>query len=161
MTGRPKPRELKALQGTLRPDRLKPRPKMRSGVVRCPPGQPDDVRKLFAWLVRELQPSGMLQPAYIPLILQWATAEAYWRRAAQALAEEGLFYAEPAHPGRLAKHPAHQMMREYMAIARQCAGLFGLSPVDRERISAPMGGEEEDNPLAAIVGRSRANTSGG
>lgn len=154
MAGRKTPREIKALRGTLRPDRLKPRPKLKDGTIRCPPGQPDDVRKLFAWLVRELKPTGMLRPAYLPLLLQWATAEAFWRRAAQTIADEGLTYADPAHPGRMAKNPAHQMMRDYMAIARQCAIEFGLSPRAREAISTVDKGEEPGNPLEAIIRKS-------
>lgn len=158
---KPKPRELKILKGTLRPDRLKTRPRVREGMVRCPSGQPPEVQKHFRRLVRELGPSGMLRPADVDMLLQLATALAVMHEAGRRLVEDGAVYVDTAHGSRPAKSPWHQVWRDAAATVRSLSGHFGLSPADRERISAPTNRAEDENPLAAIVARARANQNGG
>lgn len=157
---RPIPREMKQLRGTARPDRLKRRPKVRQGVIRCPSGTPEPVAKHFRRLVRELGPSGMLRPADTDMLLQLATALHLMHSAGRALVEEGHTFTDAAHAGRPAKSPHFQIWRDASATVRSLSGHFGLSPSDRERIS-PQPDAESENPLDSILARAAANKGEG
>ena len=106
-----------------------------------PAGTPAPVAAIFRRLVRELRDSGTLQALDVYLLVQLATALHINAEAAAQLAREGATYSDPMHAGRPAKHPAFQVWRESAATARALSALFGLSPVDRQRmIGAPDNG---------------------
>ena len=109
--------------------------------LRPPAGTPAPVAAIFRRLVRELRDSGTLQALDVYLLVQLATALHINAEAAAQLAREGATYSDPMHAGRPAKHPAFQVWRESAATARALSALFGLSPVDRQRmIGAPDNG---------------------
>lgn len=102
--------------------------------LRPPAGTPAPVAAIFRRLVRELGDAGILHALDVYLLAQLATALHINAEAAAQLAREGATYSDPMHAGRRAKNPAWQIWRESAATARALSALFGLSPVDRQRM---------------------------
>ncbi|MBX3001916.1 MAG: phage terminase small subunit P27 family [Caldilineaceae bacterium] len=151
--GRPLPKEIKRLRGTLRADRVNPgRVEPRAGVIRCPAGTPAKAAAVFRRLVRELEQTGILKPVDTTLLVQLATAIDLMNQAAAKLADGGAVREDEAHAGRLAKSPWFQVWRDASATVRSLSAHFGLSPSDRERISMPEA-ETETDEFSQLYGR--------
>lgn len=118
--------------------------------LRVPAGTPKPAAAIYRRLVRDLRAAGILADVDAPLLAQLATALWLNQDAAAALARDGAVYADPAHGGRLAKHPAFQVWRDTAATVRSLSALFGLSPADRQRLVG-FGGESAATTFVDVL----------
>ncbi len=140
------PTVVKQLRGTARVDRAaagEPRPP----VLRrpCPSWLPPEGKRLWRYLAPRLAGLGVLSevdlPAFELMCVHYATA----REAALQIGKDGVMVPDPAHRAEdgsvpMRKHPALQVLRDSSTAFRGYAATFGLTPVDRGRLSVP---EEE------------------
>ena len=133
---KPKPRVVKELAGTLRPDRLnpdEPMPVALDKVPACPRHITGEARKQWRRTAKVLVATGVLTAGDLPALEMFCTLYARWRDAQAKLDAsnvmlrnaDGVFYQNPYL--RIADDCLKQM-RGYMVE-------FGITPSSRSRVS--------------------------
>jgi P27 family predicted phage terminase small subunit len=149
--GRPrKPAALKELQGTSRPGRDTPNVLASPPLEAFPPPPAGlSEREAAAWeeLAQVVGPMRVTAPSDMVAFRQMVTTLATVEEARAELNDNGLTYTvETASGCVVRKHPAVEILATFK---KQLAGdlaRFGLTPADRERVSA-MGEQAEGDPL--------------
>lgn len=148
---RPKPSELKKLEGTYRKDRVAKRE------VQPPLGTPDrpahlDPVAAAEWdrVVSVLGATGVLTR------IDGVGLEAYCTNYAMALWFQGVAIKAPmirTLKGALKINPAVTEARKYWQLVRQFLSEYGMTPAARTRVSAPAGSEQSDQAEEFLFGR--------
>lgn len=153
----PKPQALKALEGTLRKDR-----ENRAAPAGEPladlPALPDlTEREAAAWaeLAAVVLPMRVMTAADLPAFRQMVTTLAVIEEARHAINTLGLTFTVTTESGEVVrKRPEVEILGTFKKQLSVELSRFGLTPADRQRVSA-LGAESEDDPLDefAVGGR--------
>jgi len=144
MPGRkPKPAELKVLQGDTRPDRMPQNtPKPQPIAPKPPSGLPASARKVWKTLGPHLESLGLLTavdgPAFTMLCLHYGIAFDAIKEVSK-----GELQTKDENNA-LRKHPLLQVFRDNSNSLRQWATEFGLTPSSRARLSLPDPEDSDD-----------------
>lgn len=156
--GRPrKPTSLHVLQGTARKDRQNPRAPV-SGPLAALPGPPPGLseREAAAWveLAQVVGPMRTCTAADMVAFRQMAVTLAVIEEARETLNREGLTFMVTTESGEVVrKRPEVEILSAFKKQLAVELSRFGLTPADRERVSA-LSEESEGDPLDEFsVGR--------
>lgn len=154
------PDAVKAVRGTLRPDRLRPARQV-AGVPRARPGLTPLERKYFRRLCRLLGPRVGEADAVVLELTAGALAE--YEAARQVIASEGASYEAVATAGGVLRRERPEVRLASDAWRRACRGLveLGLTPAAAQRLGAELRSADADpaappDPLAQFVARREA-----
>ncbi len=146
----PKPGALKKAQGTARKDRQRRAPASSSPLERIPP-PPRDLApgEVAAWreLARLISPLKVTTAADMVAFRQMAVTLAVIESAREAIQKHGLIFAVETESGTVVrKRPEVEIMIAYKKQLAVELSRFGLTPADRERVSA-LGDDAGADPL--------------
>ena len=145
MRGRPpKPTVTKLLTGTFRKGRQNTRePKPEPGIPSCPDGLDAAAKLEWARITPELHRLGLLTLVDRAALAGYCVLWSRWQAAEAVIQRDGLTFETPN--GFLQKRPEVTIARESLALMRNFASEFGLSPSSRSRVQAgpPARTEEE------------------
>lgn len=157
-----KPRALKALAGTLRPDRDHAEPEAQPVKrPRCPVDLPEAARPYWRRLARVLGDAGLLTKGDVVALADLALTLARLAAAEAEISKYGLLLE--GRQGGLVKNPLLAVVKEYRMAAWRGLSKFGLTPSDRKAVPAPaakvdaletllaglMAGQEAHRPMPA------------
>ncbi|MCO6450419.1 MAG: phage terminase small subunit P27 family [Caldilineales bacterium] len=149
---RPKPTNLKILQGTARPDRLnRHEPQPAAASIRAPANLPAGAKKAWRELARPLADLGLLTEIDRPALVMVCIHLDIARQAAAELEEQGLTRLDENKVER--KNPYLQILRDQSAQLRQWALEFGLTPSARTRVKGAA--VEVEDPFEELLERRR------
>lgn len=137
-----KPRHLKTLSGTYRPDREKdfPRPVPRIGPP--PRGLPAEARKFWKAFAFRLEGLGLASEVDRPALERLCVLHSLLKDAEREMVQTGLTI--PDKKGSVKRSPAAalyvQLLKEYRELLRA----FGMTPAARQKMETASGDEEED-----------------
>jgi len=143
------PSEIKKLRGTYRADRApvnEPRPG--AAGIRMPRGLLKVGRLYWRRLAPRLQRVRLLTDLDVEMLTQLCVCLGRLDECEQAVTDGGIL-VDGARGG-LVRNPAVMAANAYRASALQLAARFGMSPVDRARVSMQMDDEAAD-PFSAYV----------
>ncbi|OQW32888.1 MAG: hypothetical protein A4E19_05925 [Nitrospira sp. SG-bin1] len=149
---RPKPNNLKILQGTHRPDRSR----VRTSDAPFEAGAPSkpswlDAEAAAQWdeLVRELaDESGILSPAHFGIVLVACQYFAQYRRAQQFIEKNGETYETVTESGSrmIREYPQIRQRAEALAGYRKCLNDLGATPTQGPRVQRLPDGNQTELP---------------
>lgn len=152
-----KPRELKILEGTYRPDRdhdadspgFEPgMPDLPDGWADAAPWGPEAVEE-FHRLGPGLVKLGLLSPMFRAAFLMYCDAFGRWTYYRRRIGAEGA--VQESKSGYEQQRPTVSMINRAASDLRQSLALFGLSPADRSKVVALGGGQEDANPFEEFL----------
>lgn len=132
----PKPRALKLIEGTDRPDRGEPNPvSFTEGIPPCPDHLGPVAKAEWKRVVAELaKVPGLLQRVDRAMLAAYCTSWAIFCRCDEVIIELGLTYSA----GELERvRPEVRIRAEAFAQVRAAAAEFGFTPASRSRVAAP------------------------
>lgn len=127
---KPKPNELHAIAGTLRPDRHPPKVEPKQGRPHCPAFLGEIAKAEWDRVVPLLDKIGLLALVDRATLATYCQLWEELQRATETLAKEGR-YVKNVVTGVLHPHPALTQQRAAALGVKQYAAMFGLSPADR------------------------------
>jgi len=158
MQGRkPKPTNLKILNGNpgKRPlNESEPKPK---GAVKCPAWLHKDAKKEWKRIAPELEQLGLLTLVDMAAFAGYCESYAQWKEAIEFVHKHGTSYPVKDEEGRIKMiRPFPQVAQANQALAniRSFASEFGFTPSARGRIEVT--GQEELSPMAEYLKRKQA-----
>lgn len=133
MAGRkPKPTQLKVVQGTFRKDRANARePKPSGDLTSAPVHFSDTQRELWDYAIANA-PKGLLKMLDLSVLEIWVTACVFHREAAQKVATTGQIIKSPS--GYPVMNPYMANMNKQAQIMLKAAAEMGFTPASRSRI---------------------------
>lgn len=141
----PKPTHLKVVEGTYRKDRAaKNEPRPEPGAPNCPTWLHREAKREWRRIVPELERLGLLTELDRAALAAYCQSYADWYEAERRIRRSGTI--QVTDTGYIAPHPAVGQKNQAMQRMKQYLALFGLSPSDRTRVSAPER-EETSDPL--------------
>lgn len=134
MAGRkPKPTELKVVQGTFRKDRAKPREAKASGDLKdCPVHFGESQKEVWDYAIAHA-PKGLLKNLDCSVLEIWVVAYVFHREAAKQVAIEGQIITAPS--GYPITNPYMSNMNRQAQIMLKASSEMGFTPSSRSRIS--------------------------
>lgn len=148
-----KPRELKALSGTDRPDRERGFPHPRPLIGNPPRGLPKEARKMWKEYASELESLGLASELDRPALERLCILHARLKALETELAEADLT-VEGTH-GTVKKDPRItiylQLLREY----REYLKAFGMMPAARQKLVTTPAKETEVDEFEAFLARGK------
>ena len=150
------PERLKRLKGTMRPDRARAGSPSKVIKARCPRGLSPAARRIWRALVPDMAARGVLVPSDLAAAMLLCTHLALALEAAQVVQAQGVLVPDPDHPGAegtvpMRKNPALTVLAQQSDLYRRYCSLFGLTPLDRERLAVPE--PEPVDELTEFLGR--------
>jgi len=153
--GRPKPTELKIVQGTLNKSRERAR-----GIEQAPefeevqnidPPETLDGLALSTWqdLAPKLQRAKVLREADLRALESYCIAYANMRRAQESLEMYGVMLMNE-NTGAYYKNPAATAVNESLTQLARYSAMLGLDPSSRTRINVGKKDADKGNPFAAL-----------
>lgn len=159
MKGRkPKPTQLKVVQGTFRPDRApQNEPKPRPIAPGCPPEIGDDAREVWFEIAPSLEKLGLLTEVDGPAFAMLCEAQARYRLAQERLriilSKIGRNPAKHLKTVRMAEVSVEKAEHSFRLLASE----FGLSPAARTRLDVSSVPEEDEFEGFLVDAGSRLN----
>jgi P27 family predicted phage terminase small subunit len=144
----PKPAALKALAGNPGQRPIKPEPEPTKGAPRAPHDLKGEALAEWGRIVPELDALGLLAKVDRAYLVAYCESWASFDQARQEVAERGALVT--GRDGYLVKNPAAQIMKDAADMMLKFGSRFGLSPVDRARLTVDKP-EEDSGPGAAIL----------
>jgi P27 family predicted phage terminase small subunit len=141
----PTPTELLKLRGSWRGNRNTSQPRPQLGRPRCPAWLDAAARSKWKRLAPELERLGLLTIIDGDILAMYCQAWAEFQQSTKTLQAEGRFVRLAS--GKILTHPAVAEQRSARQAVKSFAALFGLSPADRSRLSAPTPAEPDDLDL--------------
>lgn len=126
-------------------------------VYKPPKNLSRDEKKLYKFLVQELQASGILNNLDITILETTVDAIVRMQECKKLLDEHGLVTSKK--DGTLIRNPASTIYKDYNAIFNKCCMEIGLSPSSRAKLSVINVKKEQDNqdPLLQVLNGSDAS----
>lgn len=133
MKGRkPKPTSLKALHGTLRPDRApRSEPKPAGELINPPEGLSDRQRAIWREAIASA-PVGLLRKLDTELLRTWVAATDAVQAAAEIIGRDGPVQVDDDGVAKV--HPATNVIAKMGALQSRLAAEMGFSPSSRARV---------------------------
>jgi len=138
----PKPRHLKALSGTLRPDRDKDFPRATPRVGPAPRGLPPEARKLWKLYAARLEELGLASELDRPALERLCVLHGLLKGAEQEMLSFG--FTVPDKKGAVKRSPAATLYTQLLKEYRELLKAFGMTPAARQKMEVVTGGEEPD-----------------
>jgi len=159
---KPKPAQLKLVQGTMRKDRMnKAAPSVPTGKPDAPRLLPEAARGYYDDLVAILDPLKLLSPSYGIMLSMLAMRLYEVDEASRIIREEGTLYESQKwtrdDKGKVyctvlkKSHPSVAQRSEAMRHAQSLLAEFGLSPAQVAKVTA-FKDEKANNPFSAFAG---------
>jgi len=153
MRGRkPKPNELKILQGNPGRRKIQATPKPDKAVPDCPEWLPGEAKKEWARIVPELEKLGLVSRLDMAALSAYCCAWAQMKAAEELIEIEGMTIKTAT--GYLQSHPALGIASTAMKHVRAFAAVLGLSPSDRTRL--PIEKPEKPNAFLEYLAKKNA-----
>ena len=155
---KPKPSQMKKLQGTHRADRAaenEPMPAI-GDVPVCPDWHPEDAREMWDAYAPKLHRLGLLTELDVPVFEKMCLCHAWAIEAARDIIKRGTLIDSARNDDDRVKNPSMQIFRDNTAQFEKLAAAFGMSPADRSRVSAAELPREEKESLLTLVERKKA-----
>ena len=150
----PTPTRIKALRGTLRPDRLKREAQPKATRPQCPRWLSGDARRAWRRLAPVLRHAGLLTQADQNALARYCRLWQRWCQAEAHIETHG--HIVKSQSGVAVTNPSVAVAVKLSAELRQLETAFGLTPSARTRIDVPPP-REPLNELEQLIGRGRAN----
>ena len=147
---KPKPTNLKLIQGTYRPDRANPsEPKPRAVVPPCPKFLQGEARKQYQKTAKKLARIGLMTELDDMALSMLCQAWVEYLEATDQVKKSGMLVKSPngfpvLNPYLIAGNQALKKVRALLAE-------FGMTPGSRSRISAAATADESDNEWAKLL----------
>ena len=152
MKGRkPKPKELKKLSGSRWYDENVPDA---DGKPMMPSDMTDEAKREWRYIVPLLDDKGILDKTDRFVLESYCESVAKARRARDILNREMVQLAYQNAAGNWFKNPYVLIEKDARADAMKYAGLLGLSPVDRGKLSVPE--KKQDDPIEQLMNRAKS-----
>lgn len=111
-------------------------------------------RELWQNIVGTLGKAGVLrEPDYAALVALCVEWDRYIE-AARDVSERGVLVSSSRNPGELVRNPSSMVANAALERWLRLASAFGLTPADRQKITAP-DPADADNPLAEVLAMTR------
>jgi P27 family predicted phage terminase small subunit len=136
-----KPTRLKLLQGTFRKDRAPKHEPEPRGIASCPLGLDPDAKAEWKRIAPELTRLGLRTSVDRAAFSAYCASYATWRHADKEIQEKGLTITTTRG---VVKNPAVLIASDQLKLMALYIAKFGLSPSDRNRISATPKGDHEE-----------------
>ena len=141
---RPKPTEIKLLQGTQRSDRInRQEPDLKSEIPSCPTHIQGESRQEWKRITKELGAIGILTRVDRAAIAAYCDAYGRWTKALMKLNEEGLLVKAPS--GYPILNPCLSIINSALDQMRKFLTEFGMTPSSRTRINVAKKNEDKDD----------------
>jgi P27 family predicted phage terminase small subunit len=151
MKGRkPKPSNLKIIQGTARKDRMNKRePNVKTKIPNFPNGLPKEAKVEWDRISKELFDLGVLTEIDRAPLVAYCVVWARWIAAERKIKKEGLVVSVTDSQGQKQKrqNPYLKIADSNLAILKTFAVEFGLTPSSRTRVEVK-NNENEPNPFS-------------
>ena len=147
MAGRkPKPTQLKVVQGTFRKDRALPRePKPTGDLTAAPAYFTDEQREVWDYAIAN-SPKDLLKKIDLSVLEVWATACVFHREASRKVTTTGQVIKSPS--GYPVMNPYMANMNRQAQLMLKAASEMGFTPASRTRVSLSESNEQEQDPAA-------------
>lgn len=147
---KPKPTNLKLIQGTFRPDRANPfEPKPRLSIPPCPKYLQGEARKQYGKMAKKLARIGLMTELDDMALSMLCQAWSEYLEATDQVKKSGMLVKSPngfpvLNPYLIAANQALKKVRSLLAE-------FGMTPGSRSRIHAAGAAEESDSEWAKLL----------
>lgn len=157
-----KPRQLKVIQGTFRPDRNpknEPQVPALTDVPKPPPGLNRWARRMWKELTPHIVDNGVLTVVDLPAWEACCQQYGLYRELLDAIThvrtDDGKRVRRSVAAylaGRNSQTiPEYTAMRQAFSQFKTYLEQFGLTPASRNRVDIPRGGKQEEDPMEAIL----------
>ena len=147
---KPKPTNLKLIQGTYRPDRANPsEPKPKAIIPPCPKFLQGDARKQYGKMAKKLARIGLMTELDDMALSMLCQAWAEYLEATEQVKKSGILVKSPN--GFPVLNPYLIVANQALKKVRSLLSEFGMTPGSRSRIHAAATSEDSDDEWSKLL----------
>ncbi len=146
---KPKPAEIKILEGNPGKRPIAEHVKVSSQAPKCPTWLEPEAKKEWKRLVKQLEMIGILSEIDMTAFAGYCQAYARWKEAEEFISKHGVVVKTPS--GYWQQVPHVSIAQTYLKIMHKFCEEFGLTPSARSRSIAGTGGDDSSDPMESIL----------